>query len=161
MTPSGFSAGTLVTGMVRARGDVWAFGRDLARGHAARPTGEIVAELDRDAAARTMPFVTNPRNILMDVLVHGQDIAVPLGIEHTMPLPAAVAAFERVWQMGWPFHARRRLRGFRLVATEGVLDVGAGTPVEGRVQDLLLLATGRTAAAALRLRGPGVELLPA
>ncbi|WP_406832912.1 maleylpyruvate isomerase family mycothiol-dependent enzyme [Pedococcus sp. KACC 23699] len=161
MTPSGFSVGTLAVGMVRARGDVWAFGRDLARRHAVLPTGELVAELDRGAAARTMPFVTNPRNILLDVLVHGQDIAVPLGVERPMPLPAAIAAFERVWTMGWPFHARRRLRDFRLVATDGALDIGTGTPVEGRVQDLLLLATGRTAAAAARLRGPGVEALPA
>ena len=159
MTPSGPSPGTIAIGLVKARGDLWAFGRDVAREHARRPVDEIVAELDSQAAARTMPFVTNARNILMDVLVHGQDIAVPLGIERTMPVPAAVAGFERVWRMGWPFHARRRLRGFRLVATDGPVDVGAGTPIEGRVQDLLLLVTGRTAAAAERLHGPGVESL--
>ncbi len=55
----------------------------------------------------------------MDVLVHGQDIAVPLGIERPMPTDAAVAGFERVWKMGWPFHARRRLRGIHLAVTDG------------------------------------------
>lgn len=156
MTPSGPTAGTIVVGLAKARGDLWGFGRDVAREHARRPVAQIVAELDRDAAARTMPFLTNARNILMDALVHGQDIAVPLGIERTMPVPAALAGFERVWRMGWPFHARRRLRGFRLVATDGPVDVGDGVAVEGRVQDLLLLVTGRTAAAAERLHGPGV-----
>ncbi|GAB3074935.1 maleylpyruvate isomerase family mycothiol-dependent enzyme [Pedococcus soli] len=161
MTPSGFSVAALALGMAKARGDVWAFGRDLAREHAKRPTTEIVAELDRDAAARTMPFVTTERNVLLDVLVHGQDIAVPLGIERTMPVPAAVAGFDRVWRMGWPFHARRRLRGFRLVATDGPVDVGEGIPIEGRVQDLLLLVTGRTAAAVPRLGGPGAAAVRA
>ena len=165
MTPSGPKPGAIAIGLLRARGDLWAFGRDVARVHALRPTVHIVQELERDAAARTMPAVTNARNILMDALVHGQDIAMPLGIERTMPLPAAVAGFERVWGMGWPFHARRRLRGLRLVATDAPVDVGApagsGTVVEGRVQDLLLLITGRTAAAAPRLRGQGVDLLPA
>lgn len=161
MTPTEPGPGAIAVGLVRARGNLWAFGRDVARAHALRPTGQIVDELVRDAALRTMPAVTNARNILMDALVHGQDIAVPLGIERAMPVPAAVAGFERVWGMGWPFHARRRLRGFRLVATDGAVDVGAGTVVEGRVQDLLLLATGRTAAAVPRLRGRGVDLLPA
>ncbi|MBA2507260.1 MAG: hypothetical protein H0V32_00750 [Nocardioidaceae bacterium] len=59
--------------------------------------------------------------------------------------------------MGWPFHARRRLRGLRLVATDADLSVGDGALVEGTVGDLLLLITGRTAAATRRLRGPGVE----
>ena len=160
MTPSGPSMGTIVVGLVRARGDLWAFGRDVARDHAARPVGDLVEELRRDAASRRMPVITNADNILMDVLVHGQDIALPLGIERTMPLEAAVAGFERVWSMGWPFHARRRLRGFRLVATDAPVDVGSGTPVEGRVQDLLLLVTGRTAVAAPRLHGPGTTFLP-
>ena len=58
-----------------------------------------------------MPAVTNAKNILLDAIVHGQDIAVPLGIERPVPVDAAVAGFERTWSMGWPFHARKRLRG--------------------------------------------------
>jgi hypothetical protein len=67
-----------------------------------------------------------------------------------------------MWSKGWPFHAQRRLRGFRLVATDADPSVGDGPIIEGRVSDLLLLATGRIAAAgSTRLWGPGVALLVA
>jgi len=126
MTPTAPSMGTLLRQLARARGDLWAAGAQVAVDHARRPTGELVEQLRRDAALRSMPRVTNPDNILMDALVHGQDVAVPLGIDRPMPTAAAEAAFARVWGMGWPFHARRRLAGLRLVATDADVDVGAG-----------------------------------
>jgi uncharacterized protein (TIGR03083 family) len=128
----------------------------VARDHAVRPPQDIVHELRRDAALRTMPFVTNAKNVLLDVVVHGQDIAVPLGVERAVPTDTGVAAFERAWSMGWPFWARRRLRGARLVASDAPVDVGSGEVIEGSLADLLLLVTGRTAAAAARLSGPGL-----
>jgi hypothetical protein len=108
-----------------------------------------------------MPVVTNAQNILLDVLVHGQDIAVPLGLDHPVPSAAGLAAFHRIWSMGWPFHARRRLAGVTLVATDADLAVGDGPEVHGHLADLLLLTTGRTAAARARLSGPGLEQLAA
>lgn len=159
MTPTEPSVGAMVTGLVKARGDLWAMGRDVARVHAERPTDEIVHELRRDAALRTLPFVTNAKNALLDVVVHGQDIAVPLGIDRDVPTDAGVAAFERAWSMGWPFWARRRTRGTRLVATDAPVDVGEGDVVEGTLADLLLLVTGRTEAASRRLAGPGLARL--
>ena len=51
---------------------------------------------------------------LMDVGVHGQDNAIPLGMKRTMPIPAAVAAAERLWAMGFPFSARQRFRNISL-----------------------------------------------
>ncbi|MGH3519005.1 MAG: hypothetical protein ACRDQ7_16600, partial [Haloechinothrix sp.] len=51
----------------------------------------------------------NYRNILFDILVHGQDIAIPLGRERTMPVEAAGTGATRVWTMGWPFWAKRKL----------------------------------------------------
>jgi uncharacterized protein (TIGR03083 family) len=161
MTPSGPDLHTIAWGLVRARGDVWAFGRDIARAHARRPEHTLVAELRRDAASRHLPAVSNAKNMLVDILVHGQDITRPLGIERPMPAEAAVAAFHRVWSMGWPFHARRRMQGLRLVADDADLSVGAGRTVEGNLSDLLLLVTGRTAAASHRLRGPGADRLRA
>ncbi|QIK66256.1 maleylpyruvate isomerase family mycothiol-dependent enzyme [Nocardioides sp. HDW12B] len=159
MTPQGLKLTPILVGVAKARGDLWAFGRDVARAHAERPVDVLVDELRRDAASRKMPAVTNAKNILLDAIVHGQDIAVPLGIEREVPAEAAAAGFERVWSMGWPFHARKRLRGLRLVATDAPVDVGDGAAVEGRVGDLLLLATGRTEAAVRRLTGPGLARL--
>jgi hypothetical protein len=101
---------------------------------------------------------------LIDVLVHGQDIALPLGRPRAVPVDAATTAATRVWTVGWPlrtaFAARRRLAGLRLVATDVDWSVGEGDEVAGPIDALLLLLTGRTAALG-RLAGPGVARLPA
>lgn len=155
------SMSTLVAALVRARGRLWEAAAQIAVDYAQRPTEEIAAGLRRVAASRAMPRVTNPDNLLMDLLVHGQDIAIPLGIERPMPTDAAVAGFHRVWSMGWPFHARRRMRGIHLIATDAAVDVGDpdGARIHGRLADLLLLITGRTDPALDRLDGEGTARL--
>jgi uncharacterized protein (TIGR03083 family) len=97
------SMSTLVASLVRARGRLWDAAAEIAIDYARRPPAEISHTLREVANSRAMPRITNPENLLMDLLVHGQDIAVPLGIERPMPTEAAVAGFERVWAMGWPF----------------------------------------------------------
>jgi uncharacterized protein (TIGR03083 family) len=94
---------------------------------------------------RTVPFVSE-QEPLLDILVHTQDICVPLGVEHAMPPDAAVVALERVlwWSRRMPIGPR--LRDVRLVATDVDWAAGAGRPVEGPVQWLLLAAAGRTVA---------------
>jgi uncharacterized protein (TIGR03083 family) len=95
---------------------------------------------------------------LFDILVHGKDIAIPLGVAREMPLDAARAGIERVWTMGWPFGVKRDLRQFRYVATDIDWAAGDGPEVTGPVSALLLLVTGRPAALP-RLSGPGIEAL--
>jgi uncharacterized protein (TIGR03083 family) len=146
-------AGMLVEG-ARARGRFHILNHDTAVRHADRPGADLVGELRAHAASRRLPAVTNYRNILFDVLVHAQDIALPLGLDHPMPVEAARAGAQRVWTMGWPFWARRRLRSFRLVASDIDWTAGEGAIVEGPVAALLVLLTGRTALLH-RLTGPG------
>jgi hypothetical protein len=57
---------------------------------------------------------------LIDILVHAQDIAIPLGRRHDMPPAAAAVAASRVLSMRWPPPppSARRLAGFRLTATD-------------------------------------------
>jgi uncharacterized protein (TIGR03083 family) len=137
--------------------------RDTARRHAAVPTDRLIAELRAMLGSRRRAPGVSHLEPMLDVLVHGQDIAIPLGIERPMPVDAAAAAATRVWTMGWPmsraFRARARLRGLRLVATDVDWSVGEGHRVEGPVEALLLLLTGRTAALD-RLSGPGVARVP-
>jgi uncharacterized protein (TIGR03083 family) len=149
----------LLAGAVRARGSFDRLNRDIAVRHAARPPADIAQEVRRFAASRRMPVVTNHRNVLFDLLVHSQDIAVPLGRRLPMPVDAAAAGATRVWRMGWPFRARRRLRGLSLTATDTAWTVGAGPTVAGPIEALLLLLTGRTATALPRLTGPGTHRL--
>jgi hypothetical protein len=79
---------------------------------------DIVDELRRYGESRALPPVTNYRNILFDVLYTVKDIAIPLGRRRDMPILAARVAATRVWTTGWLFWARRRLRGYRFVATD-------------------------------------------
>ena len=108
---------------------------------------------------RTAPGVTDLEP-LIDVLVHGQDIAIPLGRVRPMPAQAAATAATRVWSMRWPFHAKRKLSGLRLAATDHPWSAGQGLLVEGPVAAILLLLTGRRAALP-QLSGPGAAGLEA
>ena len=150
----------LVKALVRARGHLWYAGRDVVVDYASRrSTAELVTDLRSQAGSRTRPLFVADRNILLDLLVHGQDIAVPLGIRRDVPPAAGRVGLERVWSMGWPFHARRHLRDVHLRVEDGSWQAGAGPDVVGAAGALLLLATGRSEAALGQLDGPGVPLL--
>ena len=150
-------------GMARARGSFDRMVRDTALRHAAVPATQLVGELRSMVGSRRRAPGVSHLEPMLDVLVHGQDIAIPLGIERPMPVDAAAAAATRVWTMGWPmsraFRPQSRLRGLRLVATDVDWSVGEGHRVEGPIEALLLLLTGRTAALD-RLSGPGVARVP-
>ncbi|MFD6163033.1 maleylpyruvate isomerase family mycothiol-dependent enzyme [Nocardia sp. NPDC060256] len=150
-----------LSALARAGGRYNAMIDTLTRDHADRPDADLVAELRACASARTLPAVTNVPNILFDTIVHGQDIAIPLHRSIAVPPSGAAAAATRVWAMGWPFWARRRLRGFRLTATDIDWTVGAGPVVSGPITALLLTLTGRPKALE-QLSGdglPGLEQL--
>ena len=159
LTPHSPSVGAILLAAVRARGDFDRVNRDMARAYAARPPAELVADLRGSADSRRKPAITTLDNLLFDVLVHVQDVALPLGVECPTPPAAAREGVERVWRMGWPFWAKRKLRGLRLEATDVDWTVGDGPVVRGPAQALLLLLTGRDAAALPALAGPGVARL--
>lgn len=112
-----------------------------------RSPAELTAALRGMRGSRKHPPGTTELDPLMDVLVHGQDIAVPLGIDRPIPTDAAVAAAQRVWTMGFPFGAQRRLRGVELAATDADFRVGEGRLVEAPIRDILMALTGRPAIA--------------
>ncbi|MFE9786953.1 maleylpyruvate isomerase family mycothiol-dependent enzyme [Nocardia salmonicida] len=138
--------GSLVVNLIRARGNTDRLIHDTAVRLADRTsTAELLAELHATIDSRAIPIGTTPIDRLMDLLVHGQDIAVPLGIERVMPTAAAQLSLERVWTMGAPFHARTRLTGYALAATDTGWTDGAGTTISGTAAELLMIVTGRTA----------------
>jgi uncharacterized protein (TIGR03083 family) len=139
------SLGQMLVDGARARGRFHRLNHDVAVRHADRLGSGLVTGLREHADSRRLPAVTSYRNTLFDVLVHTQDVALPLGLDHRMPVEAARDAAQRVWTMGWPFWARRRLRLFRLAATDIDWTAGDGALVRGPIAALLLLLTGRTA----------------
>ena len=126
--------------------------------HARLAVEVIIAEIgDRIGVHRPLPTVTF-RETAIDYLVHGQDIALPLGRVMTMSPELAMLAADRVWSTPRMFHARRRLGGYRLVADDASWSAGQGQEVRGPIGALLLLLTGRPAALP-QLSGPGTASL--
>jgi uncharacterized protein (TIGR03083 family) len=151
--------GELLAQGVKARGNFHRLNTAMSVRRAARPPGQLVTDLREHSGSRKVPAVSNLRNVLFDVLVHGQDIAIPLGLYLPMPADAAGEGAARVWTMGWPFWAKRRLHGLRLTATDLDWTVGTGPDIAGPIRAILLLLTGRTATAAPLLTGPGTTQL--
>lgn len=104
---------------------------------------EIVATLRGMVGGRRRPPGTAVADPLMDTLVHGQDIAVPLGLSRAIQVEPAVIAARRLWTMGFPFHADKRWSGVRLVARDADFQVGEGELVTGSISDILLALSGR------------------
>ncbi|MFQ6395410.1 maleylpyruvate isomerase family mycothiol-dependent enzyme [Nocardia sp. KC 131] len=153
------STASIIGNLIRARGSISRMGRDTAIRHAAgAEPGSLLAEMRATIDSRRAPVGTTPADRLMDLLVHGQDIAIPLGLSRDMPTAAAHVAIERIWGRGYPFHASKKWTGYRLVATDTAWAAGSGPTIEGPVAALLLLVTGRTAAVA-ELSGSGVAML--
>lgn len=158
LTQAHTGARAALGGVIRARGSFDRMIRDAALRTGPVPPDECARRLRAMVGSRrTAPFLS-PLEPLIDVLVHGQDITVPLRRVRAVPPTAAAAAADRVWAMGFPFRARRRLHGLRLEATDTDWSVGDGAPVEGPMGALLLLLTGRTAAAG-QLTGEGTAYL--
>jgi uncharacterized protein (TIGR03083 family) len=152
------AVGTAVRDVVRARGNVHRAIRDVATAKAVEPTGALIAEIRGHIGSRRhVPFMTD-HEALIDVLVHGQDIMVPLGRRHDVPPHAAAAAAARIWSRPSLFRAMKGLRGYAFVATDADFRAGAGPLVEGPVDAILLLLTGRRVGLS-RLAGPGAAEL--
>ena len=132
----------------------------MARRQSALPTDELTARIRGMVGSRKPNVGTTCREALIDALVHGQDITVPLGIDLPMPVEPAAEAASRVWQTGWPWHARRAFAGFRLSATDMDWAVGEGRDIEGPIEAIVLTLTRRSVALP-RLAGSGAAALQA
>lgn len=128
---------------------------DTAVQRAALPTERLTQTIRDVVGSRRHNVGVTCRETLVDISVHCQDIAVPLGRALPVPVEAAAVAASRVWHLRWPFRAKKRFAGFRLVATDVPWAVGAGLRVEGPIEAVLLVLTGRLVALP-RLAGPGL-----
>ncbi|HSK55117.1 MAG TPA: maleylpyruvate isomerase family mycothiol-dependent enzyme [Jiangellales bacterium] len=150
----------MAVALLRSRGRFNALVAEDARQAAGRPVVELVAEFERHDGSRRHPFGTSVVDPLLDVLVHSQDIAVPLGRPHPMPIVPARVAARRARRLGFLFKDAPRRRQLEIRATDTDFATGTGSLVEGPIRAVLLLLTGRTpAAVAGGLTGPGVERL--
>jgi uncharacterized protein (TIGR03083 family) len=132
---------------------------ELARRRARTPAADIARTLHQRADHRLNPPVTGPLSGLTDVLVHGGDIQIPLG------LPFRPDDEKVGWALDFlsgprplGFVPRGRLRGIALHSTDIGRSWGTGAEIHGPAALLMMAVTGRVGILGL-LDGPGVAVL--
>ena len=108
-----------------------------------RSQAEIAIALRGMAGSRKRVPGTSVQQPLIELLVHGQDITVPLGIDWPMPLDAAREAAQKLSGMTFPLNGQRRLAGIRLVATDAEFAAGEGREVQVPIGDIVMILAGR------------------
>ncbi len=111
-------------------------------------TRQIIAEIRGTIGSRRHTFGVTYLETLTDILVHSQDIALPLGRRLGIPPDAAAVAASRVLSMRWPppLPSARKMAGVRLSATDTSWSAGDGPEVRAPMAALLLVCCGRLAA---------------
>ena len=127
-------------------------------------TDEIIGRIRAMIGSRRHNVLVTPLETLTEILVHSQDIAVPLGVKLEMLPSASALAATRRWdtrgaRLATVFRALP-LEGYRLTATDADWTRGQGPEVAGPIGALLLLLTGRGAALG-HLTGEGADALRA
>ena len=108
-----------------------------------RSQSEIAAALRAMAGSRKKVPGTSVQQPLIELLVHGQDITVPLGIDRPMPIDAALEAAKRLSGMTFPLNAQQRLAGVRLVATDADFAAGEGAEVRVPIREIVMILAAR------------------
>ena len=149
LTLQQMTLGQAIRAAVRHPGGLNHVIRAAARDRASLPADRIIAEIRRMVGSRRHNVGVTPRETLIDIVVHGQDMAVPLGRTLEVAPGVAATAAARMWDSrNDPRKAAvfRRLPydGHRLVATDTDWSVGEGPEIRGPALALLLLLTGRS-----------------
>jgi len=120
-----------------------------------------------DVRARYDAIITSNRKppgpayvALGEVMVHGEDIRRSQGARGEHPAEHLVTLAELYKKTGTPLHAKKRVIGLKLQATDVDWSTGEGPEVTGPCMALILAMVGRTGALA-DCDGPGVETLRA
>ena len=120
-------------------------------------TDELVRRL-RDRTLTTNHPPAPVMAMLGEIIVHGQDIRRPLGLEHRAPEAALVAVADSWKNSNLLIGAKRRIAGLRLRATDCDWTHADGPEVAGPLQSLVLAMTGRKGAH-IDLTGDGLTVL--
>lgn len=155
VVPYRISTLAFVAEMARNRGNFDRANARLASREARRPVGDIVADLRAFADGRFTPPGFGSEAPLTDVLIHAQDIRIPLGLETLGPVePWRVALDLMMTRRARRGFVSREIPAVRLVATDIDWSHGTGDEVRGPAPALALTIAGRSALAA-ELEGEG------
>jgi uncharacterized protein (TIGR03083 family) len=107
--------------------------------------GVVLKALRNAAANRKATPGARPVTGLAHVLIHGQDICRPLGITRDLPEAHLIPVADFV-TTSFIFHAKKRIAGFKLTATDMDWSHGHGPEVLGPAEALVMMMAGRSAA---------------
>lgn len=158
LTLQQLTVGQGLRGLLRHPGGVNHLTREMARSRASAPVGDLIAAIRHMVGSRRHNVGVTFNETLTDIVVHGLDMAVPLDRRLETDPVAVAAVASRWWRRSWPFHARKRLAGLRITASDVNWSVGDGPEVSGPIDAIVLLVTGRPAGLA-RLTGAGADAL--
>ena len=147
--------------MVRVRGGFDAASEHIVESRGSLSQAEVVATLRAHANSRFTPPTMDWHAPLTEILVHREDVAVPLGLPSDRP--------EEAWEHALTFLVSKKARrGFvpgplpelTYAATDVEWSHGSGPVVSGPAAALATAMCGRGAVLD-RLSGPGAETLDA
>jgi uncharacterized protein (TIGR03083 family) len=130
--------------------------RDLKQAGAGGPEHTLAAFRAKSSATNKPPGPLEA--MLVDAVVHSEDIRRPLGISHSYPIAAVVGCLDFVKKSNVLIGGKRRMDGLAFRATDTDWSHGSGPEVAGPAIALLMAATGRQAALD-DLSGDGVATL--
>jgi uncharacterized protein (TIGR03083 family) len=131
----------------------------LARRRAQLPAAHIAASLRDGADRRLSPPIAGPISGLTDVLVHGGDIRIPIGLPFEPdPDLASLALDFLTGYRAVAFAPLGRLRGISLRASDIGRSWGKGAELRGPTAALMMAVCGRGALLD-QLDGPGLSIL--
>jgi uncharacterized protein (TIGR03083 family) len=135
---------------------------DVFTDRAAKRLGAIEpAELIPRIQARTTTTNHPPAPVMAmlgEIIVHGEDIRRPLGLQHRVPEAALVALADSYKKSNILLGAKRRIAGLKLNATDSDWVWGDGPEVSGPLLSLIMAMTGRRGADS-DLTGEGLTTL--
>jgi uncharacterized protein (TIGR03083 family) len=115
----------------------------------------MIAQHPRKGFAKISPA----RFLLLDHVVHNQDIRRATGISRTIPSDRLIRALEEVRREASPgFNPKKNVIGLTLTASDIGWTAGDGPEVEGPGEAIVMAGAGR-AAALEELSGKGVSIL--
>ena len=117
---------------------------EVASRDAELPTGELVASLRSDVMHRWTPPGGGYHGALNHVVIHGLDVAVPLGAPRRCPDETIRVVLDDLTHSGGHEHFGVDIQGRRLQAADLDWSYGSGEDLRGAAEDLALAMCGRS-----------------
>jgi|SRR5215469_2334443 len=141
--PFRMSEADFMAGLQGSGGDFTKFSNEVAERDSKAPPAELVAALRDNADSPWSPPGGGLTGALSHDVIHGLDIAWPLGLAYEIPELATTAVLDALTATGSQSLFGFPLEGIRVAATDVSWSAGEGAELTGRSRDLVPLLAGR------------------